>query len=253
MFIVISPAKRLDENSRKHHRYTAARNAPKTQELVQILKQFSPSQLQDLMGINPKLAELNVDRFHQFKKRHTEQNSLQAIFAFNGDVFLGLDAKTLNDDVVEYAQDHLRILSGLYGVLRPLDLIQPYRLEMGTSLKTAEWDNLYDFWGDKITNLVKSDMKQSGSDVLLNLASNEYFKSIDAKRLNKRILDVTFKENKDGVLKFYPVFGKKARGLMTRYVLENRITDPEELKGFNVENYYFEESLSSDNEFVFVR
>lgn len=253
MLIVISPAKRLDEKSKRFGSHTSARNAKETQYLVEELKKYSPADLEKLMGINPKLAGLNADRFHRFKKRHTDKNSLQALFAFNGDVFLGLEAKTLDDESVLYAQDHLRILSGLYGVLRPLDLIQPYRLEMGTKLKTDLAKNLYEFWGDKITNLIKSDMRSIESDVLLNLASNEYFNSIDTSRLNKRVLSCTFKEYKDGKLKFYPVFGKKVRGLMTRYVIENRIDQVEDIKGFNVENYYFEESLSSENEFVFVR
>jgi len=175
------------------------------------------------------------------------------MFAFNGDVFLGLDAKSLDDESVLYAQDHLRILSGLYGVLRPLDLIQPYRLEMGTKLKTDEWKGLYEFWGDKLTNIVKSDMRSNDSEVLLNLASKEYFKAIDVSKVRQRILTVTFKEYRNGNLKFFSVFGKKARGLMSRYVIENRISKPEEIKAFNVENYSFESSLSTADEFVFVR
>lgn len=253
MLIVISPAKRLDEQSKKFNSYTSSRNAVQTRELISVLQQYSAADLQKLMSINPKLADLNVDRFQRFKKRHTLQNSLQAIFAFNGDVFLGLEAKSLDHESILFAQDHLRILSGLYGVLRPLDLIQAYRLEMGTKLKTKGAKDLYSFWDNKITNLIKSDMRAAKTDILLNLASNEYFKAIDTSKIKKRILTVTFREYKDGELKFYPVFGKKARGLMTRYVIENRINEPEELKGFNVENYYFEESLSSDDEFVFVR
>lgn len=253
MLIVISPAKRLDEQSKKFNSYTSSRNAVQTRELISVLQQYSAADLQKLMSINPKLADLNVDRFQRFKKRHTLQNSLQAIFAFNGDVFLGLEAKSLDHESILFAQDHLRILSGLYGVLRPLDLIQAYRLEMGTKLKTKGAKDLYSFWDNKITNLIKSDMRAAKTDILLNLASNEYFKAIDTSKIKKRILTVTFREYKDGELKFYPVFGKKARGLMTRYVIENRINEPEELKGFNVENYYFQESLSSDDEFVFVR
>jgi cytoplasmic iron level regulating protein YaaA (DUF328/UPF0246 family) len=253
MLMVISPAKRLDENSRKFEAHTPARNAERTRKLVEELQKYSPADLEKLMDINPKLAELNADRFLRFRKRHTVQNSLQALFAFNGDVFLGLDAKSLDDGSVRFAQDHLRILSGLYGVLRPLDLIQPYRLEMGTRLKTDEAEDLYGFWGDRITRLIRTDMRDIHAEILLNLASNEYFKSIDTKTLKKRVLTMTFKEYRDGQLKFYPVFGKKARGLMARYVIENRITDPEDLKGFDVENYVFDQSLSTEDEFVFVR
>jgi cytoplasmic iron level regulating protein YaaA (DUF328/UPF0246 family) len=253
MLIVISPAKRLDEQSKKFGSHTTARNADKTRELIAELQKYSAADLQKLMSINPKLADLNVERFQRFKKRHSQQNSLQALFAFNGDVFLGLDAKSLDDEAVLFAQDHLRILSGLYGVLRPLDLIQAYRLEMGTNLVIDGHKDLYSFWDHKITNQVKADMRASKSDVLLNLASQEYFKSIDTSKIKKRILSATFKEYRDGKLKFFSVFGKKARGLMARYVIENRISDPEQLKGFNLENYYYEESLSTRDEFVFVR
>lgn len=253
MLILISPAKRLDENSKVFAEHTLSRNPAKTQELVEKLKQFNPANLQKLMGINPKLAELNVDRFYKFRKRHNIQNSLQALFAFNGDVFLGLDAKSFSDETVRYAQDHLRILSGLYAVLRPLDLIQPYRLEMGTKLNTSLGNDLYSFWGDHITRMIKSDLNKTENEYLLNLASNEYFKSIDVSKIKVPVLTATFKEYRNGQLKFFPVFGKKARGLMTRYVLENKISDPEELKGFNTEGYSYEEKLSSGEEFVFVR
>ena len=253
MLVIISPAKRLNEQADLFPVHTFARNPEKTRALIEILKNYSPADLQQLMGINPQLAELNADRFHRFKKRHTVQNSLQALFAFNGDVFLGLQAKTMDEASVRFAQEHLRILSGLYGVLRPLDLIQPYRLEMGTHLPTSEGRDLYTFWGETITQLIRSDMRSSGADVLINLASNEYFKSINPKKIKGKILEMTFKEYKDGQLKFYPVFGKKARGLMSRYIIDNRLSNPEDLKGFQEQNYYFEESLSSDTEFVFVR
>jgi len=253
MLIVISPAKRLDEKSKIFEEHTNARNVGKTRELVNILKQYSPADLQKLMKINPKLADLNFGRYQMFRQRHTVQNSLQALFAFSGDVFLGMNAKNFEDVDVKYAQDHLRILSGLYGVLKPLDLIQPYRLEMGTKLRNEKGKDLYSFWGDKITSLIKADMRSSNTEVLFNLASGEYFKSIDTKKIKKRIVTADFREYKEGKYKFYPVFGKKARGMMTRYVLKNQISDIEELKGFQEENYYFEEKLSSENELIFVR
>jgi len=253
MLIVISPAKRLNEKSKMFEEHSLPRHSGRTRELAEILRGFTAGQLQELMDINPELADLNYGRFQQFKSRHHRENSLQALFAFNGDVFLGLRAGDWNKEAVRYAQDHLRILSGLYGVLRPLDLIQPYRLEMGTRLRTKKGDDLYEFWGDTITNQIRADLRQSGSDILLNLASEEYFKTIDRRKIKGRVLTANFREYRDGKFKFYPVFGKKARGLMSRYVIENRISDPEELKGFNVENYYFEESLSTENEFVFVR
>lgn len=253
MLTILSPAKRLDAKSKVFGEYTQSRFPAKTRELVALLKAFSPASLQDLMEINPQLAELNADRFARFKTRHTVQNSLQALFAFNGDVFLGLEAKSLTDDSLRFAQDHLRILSGLYGVLRPLDLIQPYRLEMGTRLANPEGKNLYDFWGNQLTRMINKDLKESGTDILVNLASNEYFRAIQPGKIKGRIIEPTFREYKDGQLKFFPVFGKKARGLMARYIIDNRISDPEELKGFQVENYYFDESLSSQTEFAFVR
>ena len=253
MFIVISPAKRLDEKSKMFEDYTLPRHPDKTQVLISILKGFSPAELQELMHINQQLADLNIDRYHNFKKRHNKQNSLQAIFAFNGDVFLGLQAKTMTDESIRFAQDHLRILSGLYGVLRPLDLIQAYRLEMGTKVKTETANELYSFWGTLITSMIKSDMRKVNSDVLINLASNEYYKAIDTKKIKARIITPNFREDKDGELKFYPVFGKKARGLMSRYIIDNQISDPEDLKGFNYENYYYDERNSTEDEMMFIR
>lgn len=253
MLTVISPAKRIDEKSKLFEKHTLPRKTASTKELIEILKRYSPADLQKLMSINPKLADLNVGRYQMFKHRHNRQNSLQSLFAFSGDVFLGMDAKSFSDRNINYAQDHLRILSGLYAVLRPLDLIQPYRLEMGTKLNNAKGKDLYSFWGSQITSMIKSDLKSSGSDILFNLASNEYFKAIDSKKLKSRVITADFREYKDGQYKFYPVFGKKARGLMTRFVITNQIEDPEQIKAFQEENYYFEEKLSTENELIFVR
>ncbi|MFP4471928.1 MAG: YaaA family protein, partial [Bacteroidales bacterium] len=178
---------------------------------------------------------------------------MQALLVFKGEVFNGLKADSLTEDDLLYAQDHLRILSGFYGVLRPLDLMQPYRLEIGTNLKNKRGKNLYEFWGDKITKAIGEALDASGSRVLINLASNEYFKSIDTKKLDAEIITPAFKDSKDGTYKFITLYGKNARGMMTRFILKNRPEDAESLKLFDEDGYFYNEQLSKENKWVFTR
>lgn len=205
------------------------------------------------MSVSDSLAELNRQRFKQWKTPFRPDNSRQAMFAFKGDVYLGLDAYSMAPAEVKFAQSHLRILSGLYGLLRPLDLMQAYRLEMGTRLGTQQGSNLYQFWGDRITKSLNRELKQSDSKTLVNLASGEYFKSIKPKQLNAEIITPAFKEYRDGQYKFIQFFAKKARGLMARYLIDRKIDDPEALKDFDYAGYGYNAELSDDNEWVFTR
>lgn len=254
MLIVISPAKTLDFDTKAEIKLESSPVFKhEANELADILKDFSQNELADLFNVNPKLAELNYNRFQIWKKRPKNDVLKQAVLAFKGDVYLGLKAEELNDADTEFAQKHLRILSGMYGVLKPYDLIQAYRLEMGTNLENAQGKNLYEFWGDKITKQIKKDIKASGSNILINLASKEYFKSIDTKALNIEIITPNFKEFKDGKYKFMSFFGKKARGMMSRYIIDNKITDPEQLKLFDYEGYFYNDQLSKGNNWMFTR
>ena len=254
MHIIISPAKTIDLKSEvPTKKHTDLLLPHESTELAGILKKRSRDDLKNLMGISDSLAKLNYDRYQNWHYPYSSEESRQAVFAFKGEVFNGLDAYNLTADTIEFAQKHLSILSGLYGILRPLDLILPYRLEMGTKLKTSKGNTLYKYWGDKITGQLNEDMKNAGSDILVNLASNEYFKSINTKKLNAKIITPVFKDSKNGEYKVISIYAKKARGLMTRYILQNRITDPEELLGFNEDGYYFNSGLSSDDVLVFTR
>jgi uncharacterized protein len=206
-----------------------------------------------LMDINPKLAELNASRFNRWSLPFTQENAKAAILMFNGEVYNGLKANTLSLKELKYAQDHLRILSGIYGILRPLDIIQAYRLEMGTGLKVGRKKNLYAFWGDKITENINRELAGHKEKVLLNLASIEYFGALNLKKINARILSCTFKEERNGKFQFVTIFGKKARGLMTRFIIQNRIEKAGDLKHFEEEGYFFNDRLSKENEWVFTR
>ena len=195
----------------------------------------------------------NYERFQEWKLPFNEQNAKQAIAVFKGDVYVGLDINQFNQDDLMFAQDHLRVLSGLHGLLRPLDLIQPYRLEMGTKLKFRRKNNLYEFWGDVITESVQATLDGQEDNILVNLASDEYFKSINKKKLKARIVTPIFKDFKNGEYKFLSFFGKKARGMMTRYILLNRINKVDDLKLFEEDGYFYNENLSTTDEFVFTR
>ena len=224
-----------------------------SEKLVERLQKMKPKQLSELMSISANLGQLNYERYQTWSQPFTPENAKQAVLAFNGDVYQGLDAGSLTENQLLQLQDKLRILSGLYGVLRPLDLIQPYRLEMGTKLKYRRSDDLYAFWKNKITPKVKEAIKESGSNVLLNLASNEYYKSIEPKKLGAEIVTPQFKDKSNGQYKMISFYAKKARGLMTRFVLEHGIEKVEDLQAFDSEGYVFNPRLSKPGNPVFTR
>jgi len=254
MLTVISPAKSLDfENDTPSLRTTKPRYLAQSQEIIDQIKKLAPQEVASLMRLSDKLAVLNYDRFQAFQTPFTKKNARPAVFAFRGDVYQGLDADTLSTVDLSFAQSHLRILSGLYGILRPLDLIQAYRLEMGCKFNNQLGKNLYEFWGDRLNHSVAKELAKSDSPVLINLASNEYFKAIRAKQLAYQIITPIFKDFKNGQYKIISFFAKKARGLMSRYILQNRIDQPEALKDFTLGGYKFDMKLSSDLELVFTR
>lgn len=252
MFVVISPAKTLDFETPARTEFSSMpRFLDDSQALIGRLRELAPADIAKLMKISEKLSVLNSTRYETWSLPFTAANAKQAVLAFKGDVYTGLDAQTLKSAQDDYAQQHLRILSGLYGVLKPMDLIQPYRLEMGTKLSISGNKDLYNFWGDKITTSLNAELKQN--DVLINLASNEYFKSVHSKQLNARIITPVFKDTKNGVQKIISFYAKKARGLMVRYMIDNQVDNAEALKDFTVAGYQFETSQSSENEWVFTR
>ena len=254
MIAVISPAKTLDFSQQSvTTRATQPVFTSEAAELAGVLKGYSPARLAKLMSINPKLAQLNFERYQEWSLPFTPQNAKQALFCFKGDVFLGLEAATMSADDADFAQDRLRILSGLYGVLRPLDLMQPYRLEMGSPLKVKRRKDLYQFWGNKIAEAVIESLEHSGDKVLVNLASKEYFKVLEGRIDGVRVITPVFKDFKNGAYRFIHVFGKKARGLMTRFIIDRKITDPEEMKLFDYEGYFYNDRMSEGDEWVFTR
>jgi cytoplasmic iron level regulating protein YaaA (DUF328/UPF0246 family) len=254
MLIVLSPAKSLDYKTPvKVKAPTLPEFVSESAKLMADLKKLSPQEVADLMGLSDQLAALNVGRYRDWSKKFTDANSKPAIYAFNGDVYDGFDVKTLNSKAMDFAQDHLRILSGLYGALRPLDLMQPYRLEMGTSFQNARGKDLYAFWGERVTESLKKLLEQQKKPVLLNLASEEYFKVLQAKNLDCPVISPVFQDGKDGKYKIISFYAKRARGLMARYVVENRITDPADLKGFNLDGYKYIASESKPEKPLFRR
>lgn len=254
MLIVISPAKTLDyETPPKTKVFTTPDYLDHSQQLINRLRNFSSLDISDLMKVSAKIADLNFDRYESWKKPFTQKNAKQAVLAFKGDVYTGLDAGTFNAADFKFAQNHLRVLSGLYGLLRPLDLMQPYRLEMGTKLKTDAGKNLYEFWGTDITEGLNTQLKKIKSDTLINLASNEYFKSVKPKELNAEIITPAFKEFKNGDYKMIGIYAKKARGLLSRYIIQNKLSDPEDIKLFNEDGYKFNKKLSKGSNWVFTR
>jgi len=254
MLTVISPAKSLDfESSIPSVKTTKPRFLSQSQEIINQIKKLAPQDVASLMRLSEKLAVLNYDRFQAFQTPFTKKNARAAVFAFRGDVYQGLDADSLSQDDLSFAQNHLRILSGLYGVLRPLDLIQAYRLEMGTKFKSKLGKNLYDFWDGTLHQSISKELAKNESPILINLASNEYFKALKAKQLSQEIITPIFKDFKNDQYKVISFFAKKARGLMSRYIIQNRIDQPDALKDFRLGGYKFSKRLSSDNEFVFTR
>ncbi len=254
MLSVISPAKTLDfETPASTTLYSQPDHLSHSQALIDILRDYSPQQLSELMGISDKLAGLNAARFAEWSTPFTPKNAKQAAQAFQGDVYVGLGADTFIDDDNAFAQKHLRILSGLYGLLRPLDLIQPYRLEMGTRLENPCGRDLYAFWKDTLTTELDRAVATSGTPILVNLASNEYFKAIDTRKLESRVITPVFKDEKNGKFKIISFYAKKARGLMAAWLIRQRIDDAEGLKDFNVAGYAYDAALSEGDSLVFTR
>lgn len=256
MLLVISPAKKLDFDTSAPTASTSEIAFQKeTAYLAKAMKEYSAPQLAKLMSISKDLSELNRDRYQYFKPNSyvVDQNAKQAIFAFQGDVYKGMDANSFKAPEIKFAQKHLRILSGLYGIVRPCDLIQPYRLEMGIKLKTQKANNLHDYWSELVTKNINNELKKMKSKTLINLASNEYFKAINTNDIDGDILTIDFKQYKNGVYKTFGMLAKRARGMMSRYIITNKITDPEDIKAFNIDGYKFSKKDSSTTKYVFLK
>lgn len=254
MIIILSPAKRLDfDNTSAIKSHTQPQMADQSKELIKKLRTLSLKKISDLMDLSPELTQLNFERYHNWHWPFSLENAKQTILAFQGDVYKKLDAQSMNEKQLAFAQEHLRILSGLYGVLRPLDLIQAYRLEMGTKLQTSQGKNLYEYWGDSLTENINSILETQSTKVLINLASNEYFKAVKPKNIDVPIITPVFKDFKNGRYKVLSLYAKYARGLMTRFIIKNKIDKPEKLKLFDAEGYAFDSNLSSETEWVFTR
>jgi cytoplasmic iron level regulating protein YaaA (DUF328/UPF0246 family) len=253
MLLLVSPAKTLDFTTNENENFTQPRFMTESKELVSILKKKSAGDLKDLMHISDKLADLNHSRYQDFKSPFNIENAKQSILAFKGDVYTGLNVDDFTKDDLEFSQQCLRILSGLYGLLRPMDLMQAYRLEMGTKLENKKGENLYDFWGEKITKMLNTDLSTKENKSVINLASQEYFKSIKLDKLNGKLYNIHFKEERDGKLKIIAFNAKKARGMMCRYIIKNRIETAEGMKAFAEDNYLFNDELSTETEYFFTR
>ena len=252
MKLVLSPAKSLDYDSKlPTTKTTESRFLNESERINKLLKKESPKKLSKLMKISDNLAQLNYDRNQNWSLPFTKENARPAMYAFSGDVYRGLDAYTIDTKKLDKVQDTVRIISGLYGLLKPLDLIQPYRLEMGTKFPVGKNKNLYEFWRQQVTQALNDELEEG--ELFLNLASNEYFKAIDVKALKVPVINIKFQELKDGKYKTIAIFSKLARGLMTRYVIDTNAKTIEDVKGFSLENYRYTEDLSSDNELVFTR
>lgn len=259
MLMVISPAKTLDYATQPiTEKFSQPLFLEESAELVNVLKEKSPSEISELMKISAKLGELNANRFQEWKAPFdaSQLDDLivkQAVLAFKGDVYTGLDAETLSEEQLDFTQQHLRILSGLYGILKPLDLIRPYRLEMGTKLENARGKNLYEFWGDNNVYYINQQLEALGANELVNLASTEYFKSVNTKKLNGKLITPVFKDEKNGKYKIISFYAKKARGLMVRYAVDHQITKAEDLKAFDYQGYQYAPEESTAVEWVFKR
>ena len=252
MLVVISPAKKLDENCDKNlvTNFTIPFYLEDSKKIIKSLRKYSTDKLSKLMNISEKISLLNYERYIKWSLPFTKKNAHPALLLFQGDVYKGISVGDFKKEDFIYAQKSLRILSGLYGILKPLDLIQPYRLEMGTQIKIGKHNDLYDFWGDEITKAINED---KNSDYLINLASVEYFKSINKEKLNAKLINIIFKEKRNGSYKIIGINAKKARGLMSRYIIKNKISNPMKLKKFKEENYSYNKNLSSDSDWVFTR
>ncbi|WP_445116151.1 peroxide stress protein YaaA [Acinetobacter sp. WZC-1] len=254
MLALISPAKTLDYVSAlPTDQHSLPRLLNESSRLIEVSRQLSVSDIARLMSVSEKIARLNVERFRDWQPDFSFANARQAIYAFKGDVYTGLNAYDLSAKHVEFAQKHLRMLSGLYGLLRPLDLMMPYRLEMGTRLQNPRGHNLYEFWGERITDLIQKDLEQSGSQLLVNLASDEYYKAVKESKIQAEIIKPVFLDQKNGQYKVISFYAKKARGLMARYIIENQLDKADGLKDFRQEGYYFDADSSLKGELVFKR
>jgi len=254
MLIVISPAKTLDyETPATTDLHTTPEFLDRSEALIKDLRKLSPPQVSELMGISTKLGDLNFGRYLDWSLPFTPANAKQAVLAFKGDVYTGLQAQTLTKKELKWAQDHLRILSGLYGLLRPLDLMQPYRLEMGTRFGVGKAANLYEFWGDRITESLNEILAKQRKPVLINLASEEYFKSVRPQKLTADIITPVFKDMKGGKYKIISFYAKKARGMMAGYIIRNQLKDVEDIKQFDSAGYRYNAAMSSAREWVFIR
>ena len=250
MIAIISPAKSLNfESNAPTDKSTTPLFFKEADYLAGRLSKLKSSELGALLDVSPKLAQLNAERYASWKT----VMSKQAIYAYNGDVYDGMEAITFSGQEIEFAQNHLRIISGLYGLLKPLDLIKPYRIDMGTSFATPKGENLYKFWGDKITNQLKKNLTDSGSNVLIDLASQEYFAAVNTKKLKARIITPAFKDRSNDKYAMISFFAKRARGMMSRFIIQNKITDPEMLIGFDAGGYNFNHGLSRGDNWVFTR
>lgn len=250
MLILISPAKTLDYSTPPIQEFTQPDFTSDVKALVSVMKKKSAADIAKLMHISDNLANLNEERYKTFQKEFNFDNSKQALLAFKGDVYTKIDVDNYSEEDFAFAQDHLRILSGLYGLLKPLDLIQPYRLEMGIKLETKKGKNLYEYWDKKIAKAIDT---VAAKKPIINLASQEYFKAVDLKTLKSPVITIHFKEHRNDKYQVVGFFAKQARGMMTNYAIKNKITDPEQLKTFNEEGYEFSESLSSKSDWVFIR
>lgn len=254
MLILVSPAKTLDyETPAKTSEFTLPDLLKHSEALIEVCRELTPADIASLMKVSDKIAGLNAARFASWTPDFTPDNAKQAVFAFRGDVYTGLDADSLSDAALSRAQKQLRILSGLYGLLRPLDLMQPYRLEMGTRLANSRGDNLYQFWGDIVTEQINKALAEQGDELIVNLASNEYFKSVKPKQLIGQLITPTFKDKKNGQYKVISFFAKKARGMMARYLIDSEVNSYDDLIKFDAAGYYYSEAESSVNEPVFLR
>ena len=256
MLFLLSPAKKLDYDSPvRTTLHTQPVMVPQAQQLITVLRDKNASDIQSLMKLSDALTQLNIQRYQDWQPQFNLDNARQALLAFNGDVYEGLKATELSDEQLQWAQDHALVLSGLYGVLRPLDLMQPYRLEMGTRLQTVAGKNLYDYWGSQIADYINQHFEQSkdSNPVVINLASNEYFKAVDRKTLKAPVVECVFQDQKGADYKIISFYAKKARGLMLRYAIDHQLKTVEDLKSFNVAGYAFTPELSSDTKLVFRR
>lgn len=252
MIIVVSPAKKLDfESQAPTSKFSQLSELDKSQRLINELKKYDAKKLSALMKLSDSLTELNMERYKKFKPPFSLDNAKQAMFAFKGDTYVGLDAESMGSKEITYAQKHLRILSGLYGLVSPLDLIQPYRLEMGTNFPCDGNKNLYSFWSDTITQRLNKLLKKEKA--LINLASKEYFSVIDFSKLDAKVITPIFKEKKGDTFKVIGIYAKKARGMMSRYIIDNRIEEPEDILKFNIDGYKYNKKLSTELEPVFTR